>query len=234
MRSRYDITALPSLGELGSDPPLTGDELLNRVADRAHVRPLVEMLFLEDDLLQRESFLAGQSEDIHPVVLTPDQVRSEVPLPPWLELVSPEGAVLLEVDRLWDAYFRLADRVARREQSRFLIEWVAFEVGLRNALVSVRARRLELNPRQYLVAEELGLQESVFAGTVAEWGAAVHPLAGLQVLMAAKWDWVGQHDAWFSFSNDEFAAYAARLILLARWQRVNADRGVRNAERVPA
>lgn len=218
--NRYYITALPVLGELGSEAPLGRELMLQHVTDLPNAHALVTVLFLEDDLLEREAFLAGEIKEVRPVVLTETQTRNESPLPDYL-VSSLEGeSATLTSDRLWEAYFGYAMGVAEEQGSEFLAAWVRDEVGRRNALAAARARRLGLREADYLVAVELGEGAEEYQNLVAEWLAAANPLAGLQLLMADRWSWLGRHDRWFTFANDELAAYAARLMLLERWQRV--------------
>ena len=192
----YYISALPALGELDSEPPLTPAQL------------------------QREAFLAGEIEDVSPVVLAPQQARNEAPLPPYLVATDPEASGALQGDRCWETCFRYTADVARRQASTFLAAWVGHEVALRNALAAARARRLGLEESDYLVAEDLADPDADFTPVLSEWTSAPTPLAGLRVLIAARWAWLSEHDAWFSFRDDELAAYAAKLLLLLQWRRV--------------
>jgi len=65
---------------------------------------------------------------------------------------------------------------------------------------------------------------------IAEWTAAPDPLAGQRVLDQARWSWLKEHDAWFSFGGDELAVYAAKLMLIDRWHRVAAAAADRHAD----
>lgn len=219
-KSCYYIIALPALGELGSEPALRPVQLLEHVADSPSLRALIEALFLFDDLLQREAFLAGETEEVSPVVLTPGQARNEDPLPAYLASGIEKVPGPLELDGLWNACFRHAGDVARRCGSIFVAGWVGHEVALRNALAAARARRLGLEETDYLVATDLAATDEDFTTLLSEWTAASTPLAGLRVLIAARWAWLAEHDAWFSFSDDELAAYAAKLMLLHQWRRL--------------
>jgi len=219
--SCYYIVALPALGDLGSAPPLRPAQLLENVADSPGLRALVEALFLFDDLLQREAFLAGEMGEVDPVVLTPAQARNEAALPAYLA-PGDEGAAA--ADSVWRACFRYAWDLARRRGSQFLADWVRYEVGLRNALAGARARRLGLEESDYLVAADLAATDEDFTTALRDWSAAATPLAGLRVLIEARWAWLSEHDAWFSFRDDELAAYAAKLMLLHQWRRL-ADAG---------
>jgi hypothetical protein len=218
----YRISALPVLGDLGSPPPLTLADLRERAAGQPRTRTLVDAMLLSDDLLQREAFLAGEAAEVSPSVLTVAQVRNEEPLPDSLGgEASPPPRIA--ADALWTAYFQHAAQVARRQASPLMAAWVEYEVGLRNALASARARALGLEAAPYLVAAELGGPEEDFAAVVGEWSAAQDPLAGLRVLDRARWAWITERDRWFSFADEEFVAYAAQLMLIARWDRLSAE-----------
>jgi len=225
MRSHtyYDITALPALGELGSVPPVEPARLLEHLADNPRCRTLVEVILLRDDLLAREALLCGEAREIAPIVLSPAQARGEAPLPAYLAGPSPPELQMLEADTVWNVYFHHAARLARALRSPFLTAWVAYEVGLRNALAAARAERLGLDVAGYLVAAELAAPAEQYDEVVGAWAVAETPLAGLRAVIECRWAWLGEHDAWFSFRDDEFAVYAARLILLRQWRRLILD-----------
>lgn len=232
----YCLSALPTLGELGRAPPLSPDQLLEHLAPCPTARRVAEVLFLHDDLLQREGVGAGELSSVRPVVLTDEQVRGESPLPAYLSACLPERgrsqsgdaqaessgdpARVLPADTTWEAYFRHAADMARTCACGFLADWVAFEVGLRNALVISRAKELGLDADAYLVAVELGEPDESFTEIVDKRAAAATPLAELETLIKVRWAWLTQHEAWFSFSDDEFAAYAGKLMLLIQFERL--------------
>ena len=120
----------------------------------------------------------------------------------------------------WETYFRYAADVAEACACRFLADWVAFEVGLRNALAIARARELGLDADDYQVAAELGEPVESFTEIVDKRAAAATPLAELETLIKARWAWLSKHEAWFSFSDDEFAAYTGKLMLLIQFERL--------------
>ncbi|HUU59838.1 MAG TPA: hypothetical protein VMZ50_09860 [Phycisphaerae bacterium] len=226
-RYYYQVTALPPLGEPGTRPPMSPRDLLEHLRGDPGPRSLVEAVFLSDDLLQREALLVGEIEEASPTVLTVPQLRDEEPLPEFLGPAEDQQPPRYVSDALWVGYYRYVERLAAARGSRFLHQWVRFEVGLRNALAAARAKALTLDPDDYLVVPELGDGPEAFEAVVAEWAAARDPLAGLRVLDRRRWDWIGAHDAWFSFDQDELAAYAVRVMLLNRWQRLregDADR----------
>ena len=220
----YLITALPTLGQLGSPAPITPARLMQHVIDSPAAADTTAALLLHDDLLQRDATQAGQTAETSPAVLSDAQMRDEQPLPEYLAPSPGETAGrAVAGDAVWEAYFRHAAAVAGRTASRFLSAWVGFEVALRNALVQRRAKALGIETGGYLVAADLADEGMDFTGVLNEWAAAPNPLAGLQVIDRARWDWINDHREWFSFRDDEIAAYAAKLMLLARWQRLTAE-----------
>jgi hypothetical protein len=220
-RFYYLVTSLPALGALGSAPPLSPRGLLERL-DAAPL-DLATAIFLPDDLLQRESFLAGRREPFEPAVLTSEQIRGEAPLPALLDPHSPAKTRAVAADAVWEACYAHAAAMARRHASRLLAEWVRYEVGLRNALAADRARLLGLDPESWLVARELGAPQEEFAGAVRAFAAAPDPLRAQRALDRARWSWSLDHDDWFGFGQDEVAAYALRLGWIARWHRLSAE-----------
>ena len=223
-RHYYLVTSLPPLGELGTPPPLTLRDLLAHVAIAPAAAAAAAAVLLSDDLVNRQAMLAGEITDAEPTLLTADQLHDRRPLPDYLVAPTDQSAApTAAVDATWAAYFHHAADVATRTGSAFLADWTAYEVALRNALAAARAAALGLDPAGYLVATDLAAPDGDLAAVVSEWADAPDPLAGLRVLDAARWDWLAAHDAYYTFQDDELISYAAKLLLLHRWQRLTAE-----------
>jgi hypothetical protein len=221
-RHYFLATALPVLGEPGTRPPLTLAELAERL-EGSSALPLVSAILLEEDLLQRDACLAGELPEPRPAVLSPAQAAGRAPLPDHLTGDRSDEPCAVPGDAVWAAYARHVAAVAAQRRSAFLAAWIGAEVGLRNALVVARARRLGLDPAGYLVARELAPPRPREDAVLAGWAAAAHPLAGFQLLLRARWAWLAEHEPRYSFGDDELAAYAVRLVLLHRWYRASHE-----------
>ena len=238
----YLITSLPALGELGSDPPTSAAELIERVVESGGAAEIVRALLLSDDLLQREALASGEIAQAAGAVLDEAQLRNEAPLPPELAPPAdgdPAGEAPIPADAVWAAYYRWVAATADRTGSDFLADWVRHEVTLRNALAAARAKKLGLEVQPYLVATELAGDAEDYTALLNEWSSAPHPLAATRALDNARWAWLAENDRWFTFHNDELAAYAAKLMVLVRWHRltkgspsaVSADAAPTSSER---
>ncbi|MCS7304138.1 MAG: DUF2764 domain-containing protein [Thermoguttaceae bacterium] len=222
----YLLASLPSLGEIGTSPPMGLAELLDWLEPSSRYARLAGLVFLSDDLLQREAFLAGQLQEPAPAVLEVGQIRNESPLPDFL-IPPEEGEEIarraLQTDQVWAAYFRYVIHISQIEKAPFLNRWARMEVSLRNALAQERAKRLGLEPTDYLVAQELADPEADFTEMLREWASAPTPLAGWRVVLRQRWNWCRANEAWFSFTEDELLVYAVRLLLLHQWRRSSEE-----------
>jgi hypothetical protein len=223
-RYYYLISSLPALPGLGEKVLLGPAELREQVAGEAALAPLIDLVLLEDDLFLRQSVLAGEQGEAVPAVLSPEQVGGEQPLPSFLQADEPGEGPLGE-DPVWEAYFRHVDQQGRRMGSTFLQAWAAFEVGLRNRLVQVRAKALHLSVDAYLVAPELGRRQEGAEEVIERWQGAENPLAAQRALDQGRMGWLLQRGGWFTFS-----AYARGLALAVRWERLAAAERRRSAE----
>jgi len=227
-RHFYLLCILPDLGDFGSVPPVSKPELLAMVTESEGSVDIVKAMLLGDDLLQREAILAGEKEPEpeNLAVFSLQQAKNEEPLP--YSLGPEEGSAgeysdnPITVDLIWQNYFQYAFDLARSSCSAFLQAWVKFEVGLRNSLARARAEALDLDPEPYLVAQELGDPEFSFQGILADWRATSSPLEELEALDRLRWNWATEREGWYSFNNDEVAAYTAKIMILYRWQRITA------------
>ena len=232
-RHEYLLSALVSLEPIGSIPPLSKSDLLEQVMDSKGPVHSVAMLLLSDDLMQYQALLAEEvkEDQVDLAILTLDKGESESVLPDFLlpqetsETAEQEKEnKRLSVDGIWARYFRHAASVAKHARSGFLKAWIGFEVGLRNALVTARSGKLELDPADYMVTPELADKNVDYSYIVSAWSSASNPLSAQEVLDKARWDWLEEHGGWYSFGDCEVEVYAAKLVLLHRWRRILSEK----------
>ena len=220
-KNYYLITSLPPLGKPGEEVPLGYSQLLEHVGPSPKAHEIISLIFLSDDLLQRQGLLSGEISQFQSLVLTDSQMRNEAPLPDFLQAGKEQKTLKPDpADAIWEAYWRHTAKIAAQEPDSLLVKWVGFEVAFRNALAIRRSQALGLQETDYTLAEDLAAENLDFTAVLNEWASAPDPLAGLRVLDKARFDWLDRNDNWFSFSDDELTAYALRLMLLTRWRRI--------------
>ncbi len=227
---RYDylLSALPGLDTFGANPPMSKQDLLDRLSEAEGPVQTVQVLLLMDDLVQREAIMSGElpADQAGFSVLSEVDADNIPVLPAYLLPESGsenQDTARLNVDAIWRTFFMHAWATAQRSGSPFLKAWVKFEVGLRNALAATRAHALELDPLAYQVTPELADSSADFASALAAWSSALDPLSALEALDKARWEWMEDNSKWYSFQAQELEAYAAKLVLLHRWRRLQTD-----------
>ena len=231
----YALPALPTLDPPGTPPPVALTELPDRVPP-GRARRLVSAVLLCDDLRQREAWLADELKTPKPAVLTLAQLRGEAHLPHGLSAGddgdgTEEGGPpeRLPADVVWESYVRHVKAVAGALHSSLLAEWIDFEVALRNRLVVARALALRLDPGPYLLGEAEEDGDPAVAAAAQAWTEAPDPLAGLQALLRTRWSWIAGREPRYSFRDEEFLAYAVKLVILHRWHRARGPKKGRAA-----
>ncbi len=207
---------------------MSKSELLAQVIDSKGPARTVEMILLSDDLIQYDALLSEETsqDKIDLAVLSLEKSENEPMLPDFLlpeEENQEKEDKRLAVDAIWTRYFRYAESIAKRNHSGFLKAWIGFEVGLRNALTTARSQILELDPEAYIVTPELADTDMDFTNIISSWSSAQTPLAALEALDKARWEWLEENGNWYSCSDDEIEVYAAKLILLHHWRRILSD-----------
>jgi len=217
-RHYFLLASLPHLDAIDETPPVSPAEFLQRVVMSEGPVQMIETILLSDDLLQRDALQAGEITEPDPAVLTLAELNGDAPLPDYLAGSGDALPGSVTADVVWRAYFRHAATVA--PDGTFLAAWVAWEIALRNALAESRAKALDLDVETYLVAADLGDKHADFTALLNELAVAGDPLTALQAVDRARWDWLDDHSAWFTFGDDELAVYAARLMLMGRAHRL--------------
>lgn len=218
----YDLTSLPALVSLGGDPPIRPSELMDRFSSEQVVVELMRAIFLENDLLLRESLLSGYIKEVkgeESLVLSKSQLEGSEPLPEYLSRRT-DATYLIEADYIWDSYFRYLLDVSSRLGVDFLAKWARFDLTLRNAIARERANRLKIEPEGYIVASDLEDKELELSEVISSWSGAEDPVDAQKIITMARWQWVCENDFWYTFRLDELAVYAVKLSLVDYWRRL--------------
>lgn len=122
------------------------------------------------------------------------------------------------VDRLWDAYYAYALEVARKARSRFLGQYLSWEVALRNQLVVQRAKERNLPAEDFLVLPHVETHD--FGNLIAQLKSRKNPLAAEQYLDEERLKHIYRCEGTSPFSLDAILAYLSRAAIYGRWERI--------------
>ena len=110
----------------------------------------------------------------------------------------------------------------------FTEQYGIWENALRNAIVRIRANKLDRNPEEYL-NEKDSFELDAERAVVAAWAVA-NPLEREQILDQARWNKIEELAGGDTFSFEQLCAYKLKLILQRKWIERAADRAARNLD----
>lgn len=113
---------------------------------------LVRALLMRFDISALEKMEFGSKPSVT-AIFSEKQLEERSGFPEWLEraFASEESGRIYAFDRIWDAYFRELKFLAGQSGSKFLMSWVSWEVGLRNAIAEIRAGRAGVDATEFLM-----------------------------------------------------------------------------------
>ena len=106
-----------------------------------------------------------------------------------------------------------------KTQQQTLRQWINFETALRNELVRVRAARKKVDPARFLRGE--AGSEPAFYQLALNSHRITHPADAEKFLDQARWQALEELSASHYFDLDALIAYALKLKILWRWERVH-------------
>lgn len=94
-----------------------------------------------------------------------------------------------------------------------------FETMLRNELVRIRAAHRKIDPQKYLRFDGFSGQSIYHIALAAHRNPS--PLDGERILDKERWNFLGELSIGHYFDLDFLIAYAGKLLILERWERIN-------------
>ena len=104
------------------------------------------------------------------------------------------------------------------KRHRIIRKWIAFDVGLRNELVRIRATKKHLEPATYLRSGGSSGSSLASAGTAANIHTSV--LDAEKRLDETRWKALEELSTGHYFDLDLLITYAYKLLILQRWENI--------------
>ena len=224
MAYEYLLTTLPPLPEEpGSELPLTAEDLWELIKmEGGDVAEIIEFLLAALDIQNLEFLEQDKDQAVRKAVESLDTLRDQKDLPFWMRqelLAFKETDRPYRFDRLWEAYYEQLMVFLEERGAEALQEWYRWEIGLRNALVAQRARRIGVPPESYYVAPELGLKpmeyNSVFT-ELKEVDTEGDPFAEDRFIAGAMLEKLRLSTPEYAFDFTEITGYVIKFLIHAR------------------
>jgi hypothetical protein len=212
----------PSLGE---KLPLSFSEICQVILRNIEPgdEPLVRCSLQRIDTANTEFFLQGQDVFLPGGSLTREDIEGKRRLPSFMRafLEDRDRGVRrrYEYDRLWEGYYGYACSVAEELNCRFLIDYLSWEVGLRNSLVGLRARVLGEDPEEYQIMTRAGAHD--ISTLLSQWRAQHNPLKAELFLDEERLKRIFHCEGSDPFSRDAILGILEKARIYSRWEKLN-------------
>jgi len=217
------LSMLPSLPEAPEPPPIKLEAFVPLIEEdfAERDRPLVLAMLGFIDCQNVEALLQDFDVFDERAPLSRAQIEERADLPPYLEefLETYDSGAAGEgyaFDELWRGYFEYLVQLGENSGNHFLKDWAAFEIGLRDDLVPMRAdatgEKADLRLSGVAVDEVSDTQPLLSA-----LHEAPNPMEAERLLDTERLKKIDAFAGVDPFSTDAALAYLAALLILDRW-----------------
>ncbi|MDP2644347.1 MAG: hypothetical protein Q8P24_05370 [Desulfobacterales bacterium] len=216
MAYEYLLTALPPLPDQpGSALPISAETLREMIKFEEHeLSEFTEHLLRAIDVQNLEFFDLDKEHATRKATEPVEGIRDQKDLPAWMK----QGLVATS-DIVLDAYFKQLMAFLEERGAEELMEWFRWEIGLRNALVGHRARKIGIPPDPYYVAPDFGLKSieytSVF-NDLKELDPQAEPFAEDRFIAQVMLGRLKSATPEYAFDFTEIIGYVIKFLILAR------------------
>jgi hypothetical protein len=129
-------------------------------------------------------------------------------------------------DRLWELYYGALLALAGSEGCRYLLDYVPWEIELRNRLVALRLRESGGNVDDHAVLP--GIRSADFTAMLSQLESQKTPLAAERYLDGERLKQIFHCQGHDLFSLDALLAFLSRAIIYGRWEMLQAPYDMNN------
>lgn len=216
------LPAIPSaLGNRLSVPFAETAHLIRRNVEQNDA-PLVDLSLLFIDTCNYEFLQQGWDLFIPGGTLSLDKLRAGRGLPFFIQAFLAKNEQRERrhyiYDDLWERYFAYAYSLAAEKGCKFLVDYLSFEVRLRNGLVALRDRRPGEDVRNYQVLPWMGSLD--LALELSEINREKGPLSAEMFLDEKRLMRINDCEGTDPFSLDAVLAFLEKYRIFSRWDGV--------------
>ncbi|MBN1663469.1 MAG: DUF2764 family protein [Deltaproteobacteria bacterium] len=221
---------LPS--SLGDKPVMPFAEI-SRMAHR-HVNPphdsLLRAWLSTIDAANWENMEQGVDFFLEGGALTREAMEARQNLPPFIRQFMEERERGIQrphiYDRLWELCYKSLLILAEQEGCRFLIDYVSWEIDLRNRLTALRLRDRGANAADHILMPGLGSFD--FTALVSQLEGQINPLEAERIIDLERLKQICSCQGVDPFSLDAVLTYLACAAVYDRWEKLQKSYDIDN------
>ncbi|MBN2468794.1 MAG: DUF2764 family protein [Deltaproteobacteria bacterium] len=213
--------------ELGERLPLSYIEIIGMIKRNIYTKdePLLNAYLHSVDVVNWEHIDQGRNIFLEGGMLTRDDIETRNNLPPFLRDFIDEkerGAIRRPYvyDRLWELYYIYVFELAQKARCRFLLDFIPWEINLRNNLVDLRAKVKNTDAEPFTILRSLGTAD--LSSIMTQVKGKENPLLSEGYLDTERLKYISHCLGSNPFTLDAVLAYVSRLAIYSRWERINA------------
>lgn len=191
---------------------------------------LIRCSLMAVDTANAEFFLKGQNIFFSGGTLTREEIEGKKNLPSFmrifLESRDRKGHKGYAYDDLWESYYRYAYSLAGEKNCRFLLDYLSWEIDLRNNLVAMRARERGEEEDAYKVRARPGGYD--FSSLLAQLRGQQNPLKAELMIDEERLRRIFHCEGPDPFSRDAILGAVEKARIYSRWEKMNEVYDVRN------
>lgn len=215
-------------------PPVLGEKTAMPFADvsalvKRHIhgddRPLLQAQLYAIDAVNWEQRDQGREIYVGGGVMAREDLEEGRDLPEFIRKYVEERERGLRrsypYDRLWELYYEEALDRAEKNGSRFLRDYLSWDLQLRNQLAAQRAKDRGTPVEEATLLRDLHRSYD-FGPLLAQVKAGKHPLQEERLIDEERLRHIYQTEGTSPFTRDALLAYLARGAIYARWEKMAA------------
>lgn len=232
-RYYFLVSCLPPMPlALGEKVPMSFEDISNLIFRNIEPvdEPLVRCCLQAIDTANIEYYLQGQDVFLPGGSLTREEIETKKHLPSFMKIFIEEKEKGVRrgysYDSLWEKYYAYAYSLAEELNCRFLIDYLSWEVGLRNALAEIRARASGREAEDYQIKVRAGGHD--FSGVISQLKMQQNPLKAEQFLDEERLRRIYHCEGADPFSRDVVLARLENARIYSRWEKLHTIYPVRD------
>jgi len=186
--------------------------------------PLVRCCLHVIDTANTEFYLQGHDIFLPGGSLTREEIEAKRHLPSFIRNFFEDKDKGFRrsygYDTLWERYYAYAYSLAEELSCRFLIDYLSWEIGLRNSLVELRSRARGEEAEDYQILVRAGGHD--FSGIVSQLKMQQNPLKAEQYLDEERLKRIYHCEGADPFSRDVILGTLEKARIYSRWEKLDA------------